>query len=69
MKGWVFCSVKKDGHRGENLNLFGEIFYRKINLQIRDTVYMNALNMVLLCDEFWPFGEKEKKKKKKKKRI
>jgi hypothetical protein len=49
------------GTGGKNLDLFWEIFYRKINLQIRDTVYMNALNMVLLCDKFWPFGEKKKK--------
>jgi hypothetical protein len=44
----------------KNLNLFWENFYRKINLLIRDSLYMNALNMVFMCGKFWPFGEEKK---------
>jgi hypothetical protein len=46
---------------GKNLNFFGKFSIEKSNLLIRDSLYMNALNMVLMCGKFWSIGKEKKR--------
>jgi hypothetical protein len=59
--GFLFC--QKNGQRGENLNLFWEFFYRKINLLIRDPVIHECPKhgFFVIYGKFWPFGEEKKR--------
>ncbi len=57
---WMAAESKKMG-TGKNLNLFWENFYRKIDLLIRDKVYMNDLNMVFLCGQILAIFREEEK--------